>query len=112
MFFTVLVVHPANTASDTEDKDNKVYLITVQRPVECRAEDLILRPEPREWKYPRERKRSGKEGQVSDRHLFGQSAHVVDVLDMAAAVDNRACAEKEERFEIRMGEKMKHACCG
>ena len=40
---------------------------------------------------------------------FAQAAHAADVLLFVAAVDDRARAQEEQRFEERVGDEVEHA---
>src|SRR5438445_12105271 len=72
-------------------------------------ENFVLAPETGEEKRKAD-KRQQADG-ISDkreRHEFAEAAHPADVLLVMAAVDDRACAHEQQRFEEGMRDEMEH----
>ena len=72
-------------------------------------EDFILAPKAGKEGDAAECQHAGAVGVEGDAHVFFQAAHVADVLLAGAAVDDRACAQEQQRFEKRVGDEMEHA---
>ena len=57
---------------------------------------------------PGDRQRGDQEGQVGDRHLLAQPAHVPDLVAVHG-VDDRPGRKEQQRLEERVREQVEHA---
>ena len=75
---------------------------------ECREEDRILREETGQAGTTCESKRAEGERRSRDAHRLREAAHFPDVLLVVQRVDDRACAEEEQRLEECVRPQMEH----
>ena len=76
----------------------------------CGVKDRVLTPEAgEEQRKSAQRQHSHSVGGKSDWHESPQSSHAADVLLFVTTVNDRPRTQKEQRFEKRMGDEMKHA---
>src|SRR2546423_1881727 len=71
-------------------------------------EDRVLAEESAERWTAHERERPGKKRHERNGEIFGKAAHLPNVLFVMQRDDDGAGAEKEQRFEKRVREKMEH----
>ena len=73
-------------------------------------ENAILRPETgEEDRKSAQRQHADGVGDEGERHVDLEAAHAANVLLLVAAVNHRARAEEQERFEERVRDQVEHA---
>ncbi len=70
--------------------------------VERREEDVVLGPETGERRDPGDGQPTDQERERGDRHVLAQAAHLLHVLLVVQAVNDRAGTEEHERLEERV----------
>src|SRR4030095_4623816 len=84
-----------------DDEDRHVAL-------EGEREDVVLAEKTAEWRTTDQRQRADGERRERDFQFLTEPAHIPNVLLVMQGDDDRARGKKEERFEKRVCEKMKH----
>ena len=87
---------------DGDPHHNRVPLVIQRR------QDLVLRPEPREWNDSGERQGAHDPGPERGWHVLAQTTHVTHVVGVDR-VDRRAGAKKQKSLEGGVREQVKEA---